>query len=158
MLTLHRSTSVFTSIYEFPDAVQLFVFLQCKETWIHSWVTSCPAARTNVRASFHLQPMRKWRCCCVGWQDLQGRDFLLGSPLQLDTETAVNHPWSRARRLSALWAVFCVWVREMKKTPLLRLKENISLLIQKSQIKRRQQKIKDSTHADVASSLVLWTL
>lgn len=38
---------------------------------------------------------RRWKCCCVGWhatetQHLHGWDFLLGSALQPDTETAVN--------------------------------------------------------------------
>lgn len=61
--------------------------------------------RTSVqaagRAACRLQRSRMWRCCCVGWpadgtQDLHGWGFLLGSPLQLDTETAVNHShWSR---------------------------------------------------------------
>ncbi|TNN88104.1 hypothetical protein EYF80_001685 [Liparis tanakae] len=57
--------------------------------------------RANVRAGAgalsRLQLSRRWRCCCVGWpadeiQDLRGRDFRLGSSLQLDTETARRHP------------------------------------------------------------------
>ncbi|KAF3833702.1 hypothetical protein F7725_024906 [Dissostichus mawsoni] len=47
------------------------------------------------RALSCLQLPRRWRCCCVGRpaeeaQDLQGWDFLRGSPLQLESETAVN--------------------------------------------------------------------
>lgn len=53
----------------------------------------------SVQAGDHDQccpwMSRRWKCCCVGWhatetQHLHGWDFLLGSALQLDTETAVN--------------------------------------------------------------------
>lgn len=95
------------------------------------------SVQVGSRSLCHLQRLRRWRCCCVGWpadetQDLQGWDFLLGTPLQLDTETAVNQShWSCVDCPLCECASVCVMhVQQMNKNPLqFRLKENISFIL-----------------------------
>lgn len=102
--------------------------------------------KTSVQAAGHgqrpPQTPRTWRCCCVEWpadesQVLQEWDFLPGSPLQLDTETAVNQRDWLCVDMSSLWAslsldtlqVFPFFFNAAKKWEQLGVQENISFIL-----------------------------
>ena len=157
-LWIHLSSSVFICIQCKEARTHSSVRLMCSNNRniFHPIIQSHPllymmraSVQAGCQALCRLQWSRRWRCCYVGWpavetQDLQGWDFLLDTPLQLDTETAVNQShWScEDCPFCECSSVCVVGVQQMEKKPFtVHIKEKIFYFnkwILYRQVKRQQ--------------------